>query len=254
VQALSSLEVRIWYRFTESIGERELSELSMLLSDDERARSRRFMFMRDRRDFTAAHALVRRTLSLYADRHPSAWKFDVTEGGKPALAGAQGDALTFNLSHTHGLVACAIARETELGVDVESINRINEGRQIAERFFSPLECRYLETCEQSGYMCRFIELWTLKESYLKGSGVGLAHPLGSFSFAFEANDTITFNAPPGVMPSDWQFVLAAPAPGYRLAVAVRRVSSHQQYRVVLQDADISSRQSPTILATSDPNR
>jgi 4'-phosphopantetheinyl transferase len=235
-QLLPLDEVRVWYRFTTAIADEEVDALSALLSDDERARARRFVFARDRRDYTAAHALLRRTLSLYADVRPTGWIFEAADGQKPVIA-APPTALTFNLSHTHGLVACAVARGTSIGVDVESIDRLSSGREIAERFFSPFECRGLDAREPSDYTPRFIELWTLKESYLKGIGKGLSHPLDNFSFDLDRPPGITFGAPPDVNTADWQFTLAAPAPSYRLAVAVKRTIVTARYRIVLRDAD-----------------
>jgi len=250
VQSLPPHEVRVWYRFTESIADSELETSSAILSDAERARAGRFVFDRDRRDFIVAHALVRRTLSQYDRRSPEAWRIDATGGQKPAIAGDNAGALTFNLSHTHGLVACAIARDTSVGVDVESIERVTGEHEIAQRFFSPIECRSLDACEPALYRRRFIELWTLKESYLKGIGTGLSHPLHTFSFIFDANGGVTFDAPPDVAAADWQFVLAAPSPRYRLALAVRHPSSHPAYRIVLQDADAVDGRALPIIASS----
>jgi 4'-phosphopantetheinyl transferase len=235
-------DVHVWYRFTEAIAEDEVERLSAtILSEDERARARRFVFARDRRDYTVAHALVRRTLSRYDDRPPQAWTFDEpTKGGKPAIAGEPASPLEFNLSHTHGLVACAVARGTAVGVDVESIARVVSDRDIANRFFSPVECADLDAGLADAYSERFIELWTLKESYLKGIGTGLSHPLNDFSFRYRDPRGLTFAAPPDVSTDEWQFALATLGSRYRLAVAVRRSTPGNRCRVVLHDAGGSS--------------
>ena len=249
-QPLPLDEVRVWYRFTAAITDAEVEVLSALLSDDERARARRFVFARDRRDFTAAHALLRKSLSLYdSEVAPDAWILQGADGHKPSIA-APRTALAFNLSHTHGLVACAVARDTAVGVDVESIERLSSGRDIAQRFFSPFECRGLDACEPSAYTRRFIELWTLKESYLKGIGTGLSHPLDNFSFDLDRSPAIAFVAPPDVNTADWQFMLAAPAPNYRLAVAVRRTAATARYRIVMHDADAAASCEATMLGES----
>lgn len=248
-QPLPLDEVHVWYRFTEAITEADVQTLSAALSEDERARARRFVFARDRRDFTAAHVLLRNTLSRYDDVPPGAWIFEAAGGHKPIIA-APRTTLAFNVSHTHGLVACAVARDTALGVDVESIDRLSSGREIAERFFSPFECRGLDRCEPSGYTTRFIELWTLKESYLKGIGTGLSHPLDNFSFDLDRPPAITFAAPPDVNTADWQFLLGAPASNYRLAAAVKRTAVTDRYRIVLHDATPMDSRNATILGES----
>jgi 4'-phosphopantetheinyl transferase len=66
---------------------------------------------------------------------------------------------------------------------------------------------------------RFIELWTLKESYLKAIGAGLSNPLNDFGFELKGSSALVFNAPPGAARADWQFALFAPSTAHRMASA-----------------------------------
>jgi 4'-phosphopantetheinyl transferase len=213
--------IDIWYQLTEALSEDALARLLSGLSSHERARHDRFVFARDRRDFAAAHALLRRALSRYADVSPAEWTFTEEPGGKPALVphpAAPG--LSFNLSHTHGLVACAIAGGQRIGVDVESVHRtIDEG--VAARFFSAVENAALRNCATPlARAQRFCELWTLKEAYIKAIGKGLSHGLDTIVFEIGEDGAIAFTAPDGVDAAAWRFGRFAPAEGYRLAVAV----------------------------------
>ncbi len=195
-----------------------------LLDDDERARRSRFLFARDRRDFTSAHALLRRTLSSRRDLPPTAWRFETARYGKPFLTATQAGSppLAFSLSHTKGLVACAVGEATELGVDVEAADRRHRDlRRMAERFFSTIETKHLLDLPGPERATRFMEVWVLKESYIKAIGVGLSQPLQSFAFEFVEPGALRFNAPAGHSGA-WQFALYAVAERYRLAVAVRR--------------------------------
>jgi 4'-phosphopantetheinyl transferase len=237
MQPLAANEVRVWYRLTESIRDDERRDLDDALSADERERCHGFVLAHDRRDFAAAHALVRRTLSLYGDLLPFEWRFDTNSHGKPVIVAGQSTTLAFNVSHTRGLVACAVAHGTQLGVDVESINRPAARRDIAARCFSAAENRRLDAYPPHDYARRFVELWTLKESYIKAIGTGLNHPLDTCSFALAGDCGIEFDAPGETAPAEWQFALAAPAPGYCLAVAVRCASARRRYRITLQNAD-----------------
>src|ERR1700688_1083797 len=166
--SLAPGDAHIWYRFTESLDEDALRAEMAQLSPDERVRCQRFVSRRDRRDFAAGHALLRRVLSMHDDVRADAWTFVADANGKPSLARESGaHPLAFNLSHTHGLVACAVTRDGEVGVDVECVERVTDGRDIAERYFSTAELAQLDACPENERAARFIELWTLKEAYLK---------------------------------------------------------------------------------------
>jgi 4'-phosphopantetheinyl transferase len=216
-------DVHIWYRTTESFDDDAVEAAVALLSDDERARFGRFVFARDRRDFAAAHALVRRALSAYAEVSPRAWTFEWTAGGKPFLTPSQAGSppLTFNLSHTRGLVACAVGREADLGIDVEQIDLSADRRDLARRFFAPVENALLDDTPAGLRAARLTELWTLKEAFLKATGAGLARPLDQFGFSYTGTRGIRFDAPPDTDPDRWTFALFGPSSSARLAVAIR---------------------------------
>lgn len=216
----------MWHRLTDGIGAAEHAAALRNLSRAERDRAAKFAFERDRLTFAAAHDLLRTVLSQYADVAPAAWEFAPTAHGKPILAGAHSARpLRFNLSHTTGLVACAVSRDADVGIDVEAIrpadDRMDLG-ELASRFFSRTEAASLDVCEDEERRQRFVELWTLKEAYVKATGEGLSHPLDTFSFAISEPAAIHFAAPPGADAKAWQFGLFLPAPGYRMAVAARR--------------------------------
>lgn len=193
-----------------------------LLSDAERERGRRFVFVADRRDYAAAHALVRRMLSSGEDVPPAAWTFGETPRGKPFLkAGLSDTRLEFNLSHTRGLVACAMARGADVGIDVESVDRASAAREISLRYFTPSEIGWLDAAPDDEHRARFIELWALKESYLKATGAGLTDALDSFSFSLDAPGVIRFQPPVHDAGGYWAFALFAPTASTRLALGLR---------------------------------
>jgi 4'-phosphopantetheinyl transferase len=168
------------------------------------------MFARDRRDFTAAHVLLRDVLSRYGGCAAQEWRFDEDANGKPCIAADQAGTspVCFNLSHTRGLVACAVAEAADVGIDVEPVGNGIDGRAVAVRFFAPSEIRSLEASPREDYAARFVELWTLKESYVKALGAGLAHPLRSFAFSFEQVTGLEFSSVSGTTPAGWLFALA----------------------------------------------
>jgi phosphopantethiene--protein transferase domain len=102
--------------------------------------------------------------------------FAVGANGKPAFP--KGGNLHFNISHSGQWAVCALAN-VPVGVDVERLRKVNPG--LAERFFSPDEVATLKALPPEMQTTKFIQLWTLKESFLKAIGRGLTRTLNSFS-------------------------------------------------------------------------
>lgn len=222
---LGADEVHVQYRTLDAehegrpgIGRDEYDDAWALLSPEERACACRFVFAADRERYVVSHALVRQILSQYSPLPPEAWQFVTNAYGKPMIApGCQATGLRFNLSHTNGLMACAVARRP-VGVDVEAIDRRVQGLDIAARFFSPMELEWLRAHSPDDQPARFIELWTLKEAYVKGIGKGLSCPLSSFGFGFGRDGSIRFH-PPMDETATWHFTQHSPTSRHRLAVA-----------------------------------
>jgi 4'-phosphopantetheinyl transferase len=205
-----------------------------LLSKDEEARMARLVFERDRRRFLLTRALVRTTLSRYADVAPAQWTFVANVHGRPEILNRPPGVpdLRFNLSHTDGLIACAVTIGREVGVDVEHIGR-RLIHDIAGRFFAPREVNDLHTLPADQQRRIFFDYWTLKEAYIKARGFGLALPLGDFAFILSppSPPVITFEPALEDDPSTWQFFQDWPTPQHRLGVAVRREGADLPVRV-----------------------
>lgn len=202
-------QIDLWFAPQGVVADRRLlEEYGTLITTDESARHRRFVFDKDREQFLLARGLVRCVLSRYADVPPAEWRFGQNEFGKPTIDGpAVQPGLAFNLSHTHGLVVCAVAKARSVGVDVESIDRGVEHLTIAERFFAVPECRYLSGIDAGERGRAFFRIWTLKEAYIKAHGMGLSIPLGSFSVVptDEQPPSLELLDEPARDPSEWQF-------------------------------------------------
>jgi len=218
-------DVHVWFRVTDALDQAAIAAAASVLSDEEREQYRRFHFPLDARDYAAAHALLRHTLSLGGDRTAAEWRFEKTHAGKPLLIGDSADRASFSLSHTRGMVACAVTSGAEVGIDVECIDRDVDGDEIAARFFAPVEAAQLMDVRGDARRDRFFDLWTLKEALVKALGRGMAVSLRSLVFTVSADGDIRLDAP-DVDPDAWRFALFAPSPGHRLAVAVARAPSN----------------------------
>jgi 4'-phosphopantetheinyl transferase len=205
-----------------------------LLSPDEHDRMARLVFERDRRRFLLTRALVRTMLSRYAGVRPTDWSFIANVHGRPEILDRPRGVpdLRFNVSHTEGLIACAVTIGREVGVDVEHIGR-RLTYDVAARFFAPREVSDLRDLSEDEQHRVFFDYWTLKEAYIKARGFGLALPLADFAF------TLSPPAPPRIAfePSlqddaaTWQFHQEWPTPLHRLGLAVRREGADLPVRI-----------------------
>ena len=230
-------DIHIWFRSTEGLDAAAIAGVVAVLSHEERAQYGRFHFARDARDYAAAHALLRTTLSRDADRAPSEWRFEKTPAGKPFLTDANGIRASFSLSHCHGMVACAVTKEAAVGVDVECIDRDVDAANIAARFFAPAEAAHLMQLDADTRRDRFFDLWTLKEAMVKALGSSMAMSLASLAFAVGSGGGVSLEAPTDIDTKSWQFGLFAPGPKHRLAVAARRSASGPAQLVLRSLAD-----------------
>ncbi|HVU51595.1 MAG TPA: 4'-phosphopantetheinyl transferase superfamily protein [Polyangia bacterium] len=228
---MGAAEVHLWLLAApEEADEGRAARALALLDADERARMSRFHAPEDARRYLFAHALARTALTRYAPEvPPERWRFRAGAHGRPEIADAKGAAATalrFNLSHTAGLVACAVARGRDVGVDVEHLfpPRWSDEAclEIAAAHFAPAEVAALAAEPAERRRARFFEIWTLKEAYTKARGLGLALPLAGFAFDARGPD-LRLRCAPSVdaEPEGWRFERLRPTPRHALALAAR---------------------------------
>lgn len=194
-----------------------------ILGEDERQRYARFVFEKDRNLYLVAHAQVRTLLSRYHAADPRDWRFSLNAYGRPAVSHpAESRWLHFNLSHTKGLIASAFARQPEVGVDVEHIDRRTDTLELAHAVFAPAEVESLKCLGEEERRRRFFKIWTLKESYIKARGMGLSLALDGFWFEPDAGGILVeFAERLGDTAAAWQFQLFQPTENHQMAVAVK---------------------------------
>ncbi len=177
-----------------------------------------------------SRALCRTMLSHHTNVDPTAWRFATNEHGKPSIsAPAEFASLHFNLTHTDGLIACAISRAGPVGVDAEQTSRAVDIDRVAAHFFSPAERASLSQLPPNERNQRFFEYWVAKEAYLKASGVGLSLPPDTF--------TIELNSEHQPLPiDDFQLALHRPGPRHIAAVAVHRAPDDPPVEILWREA------------------
>lgn len=134
----------------------------------------------DKRLSLGAGLLLKKALS---DIGISEYEIDYIKNGKPCIRGKEN--IFFNLSHSGERVMCAVS-SYEVGCDVEKIKPAN--LKIAERFFFENEYKAIaELSTEKEQQNMFFRLWTLKESFMKATGLGMKLPLDSFSIDISKN-------------------------------------------------------------------
>ena len=195
--------ISVWTVVIDAVPSALWPRLVGLLNTAERERAERFMFERDRRAYQVGQALKRLMLSAHAGAvvEPQNWAFEFGRHGKPRVARGAGP--QFNLSHCDGLVACAVSQHTELGLDVENLDR-QAPFEVLPICFAASEKRWLRSLPAGAGQAAFFRLWTLKEAYIKATGMGLAQPLDALVFGLEPL-AVTFLDPALGDPSAWRF-------------------------------------------------
>jgi 4'-phosphopantetheinyl transferase len=219
----------IAYFSTVDVLDRDQSAVSRALAwltAAERDRYDRFRADGDRRMFLLGRVMARALVGAALGIAPDAWQWRDSSRGRPEIAAPE-TPLQFNLSHSAGLVACALASGRAVGVDVEHLRRRPVDRSLVRRYCSPAEAADIEASADV-WLERFLHYWTLKEAYLKARGIGVSVPLADIEFRpathMAAGETIgiAFLGTMSGADDRWAFMLTQPTDEHILAVAVER--------------------------------
>jgi 4'-phosphopantetheinyl transferase len=196
------------------------------LTREDRTRAARFRADADRRMFILGRVMARALVGAALGVAPGAWTWRDAPRGRPEIA-APATPLQFNLSHSAGLVACALATGRAVGIDVEHLGRRPVDRQLVRRYCSAAEADDIDACGDA-WQQRFLRYWTLKEAYLKARGLGVSVPLAEIEFGEVAGGThaaprasirIAFHGSLAGTDDRWTFALRQPTGDHILAVA-----------------------------------
>lgn len=216
-----AVTVSVWIHDTGALSSEAIQLACQTLSIAEIERANRFRLSELRRDFIAAHDLLRKALTAHDSRcAPQNWMFAPGVYGKPYLDINDGQSGSeFSLTHTSGVVACAVST-VPVGVDVELLTPDWDHREVVQRHFTAAEAKALSLLSPKLASARFTEIWTLKESFLKAVGCGLSGALDSVSFDVDDSGRVQYSLPHGYASKEWKFQLLSPSPNSRLAVAL----------------------------------
>ena len=212
-----------------------LQQYQHLLTPTEQQAQQRFYFEKDRHRYLVTRVLLRTVLSQYAPIAPQDWGFHANAYGKPSITNDHPLAhhISFNVSHTDGLVLVGVTKSSALGVDVENLGR-RAPLDAAAHYFSATEAAALAQLPAHLQADRFFQYWTLKESYVKARGMGLSIPLDQFSFDLSTQGQVSLSIDSRLhdSPTRWNLWQLRPTPEHLVAVcAERSLSDNQQIRL-----------------------
>lgn len=222
VPPLSVGEVHLWTARLD-LAEAEVAAFRTLIDEEEKARADHFHFDVHRRRFTIGRGFQRVVLGAYLDKDPASIRYRHGPKGKPALADfVQRGALFFNLSNSHDLALLALAREQEIGVDLEHVRDVADLESLAVRNFSSGEYTKLLALPRHLHQEAFFRCWTRKEAYLKAVGDGLSAPLDRFEVSLGPDESARMLTLEGSIDraSAWTLFDLQPAQGYFGAIAI----------------------------------
>ena len=232
MSSLTSAEIHLRVIFCSEISDPALlARYRQLLSPDELERQQRYRQPEDRHRHLLTRALLRTALSEYSSVPAAQWSFARDTFGRPRIADQHPDAaqISFNVSHTREVILLGITQRAALGVDIEALHERAAGLQLAERYFSAREAASVRAVPESLQQSRFLEYWTLKESYIKALGRGLTIPLNKFSFdRRDRGIALTAEAEVDRDPGRWRFWLLRPRADHLAAVCVESDNSARQ--------------------------
>ncbi len=198
------MDVHVWHTSV-NLAHNLLPELELTLNSTERVRAAAFHHTRDRESFVLARGMLRWLLGMYVDLPPAEVEIRYGEFGKPY---SSPENIEFNLSHSGGQILIAFARGLSIGVDIELVQPGVDLAEIVTRFFSAEEVAEWSRLPTEFQTDAFYRLWTRKEAFVKGLGLGFSLPLDSFAvtFAPDSECLVTRSPPSFLACSQWSLL------------------------------------------------
>ena len=174
--------------------------------------------------FLWAQRLCYGTLQLHREREELP-ETVYGENGKPYFKDSD---IHFNISHSGDYVVCALSPfETGCDIEKKSENGLKVAGRFAKREYDDIMSK--KTDEEKTEL--FYRYWTLKEGYMKATGLGMRLALDSFEIVREEKISVIRDG----IPEDCSFTEFDDIDGYACSVCVMRAEAG---KAVLRTVDI----------------
>ena len=217
VPPLGAGEVHVW---CEDLSAASPWPPADVLSSEERAQATRMLAPGRRDAFVRGRSALRLLVGMYLDIPAARVAVRLLEKGKPVIdQSGEAPPLSVSVAHSGSVLAVAVTRAGDVGVDVENEARTVDRIAIARRFFTEAESASVESLGESA----FFALWAHKEAMLKAAGDGLTVPLSEVEFRIDGRAAPKLRrVPPSYgTDGDWTTRPLATAPSMAGAIAVR---------------------------------
>ena len=167
----------------------DLESMSRILTPEELQNAGKLRHENQRNTWISCHITLRLLLGEFLNLDPRNIVFTKNRFGRPYI---QDSNLFFNISHTNSAFLLGFNTGFKIGVDIENLLGHEDLPALIDYAFSEAEADY---CLNGGDTpTRFLELWTLKEAFLKYSGIGLTDYLKQINICgSESNELISNN-------------------------------------------------------------
>lgn len=210
-------------------------ELLNILTPKRKAKALRFRHSGDQWRGIMTGILEEFTLQQFFGIPWKEQRIEVGANGKPYVA--ERPELHYNLSHSGDWVVCA-ASHIPVGIDVEQADKYSE--RVVKRFFHEHEIQDIMKQAAAIRPDIFAEYWTMKESFMKLSGMGFELQLKQFATNRQTGEARLIEPVPaeireaGVIEAGICRFLPLEA-GYRLAVCTREPQEIQHQIVTVEE-------------------
>lgn len=180
--------------------------LASALPEEVVTSSNDFRSSRRKLEFLAGRFLLKNGLArMNVERELG--ELELTDIGRPFFHGGP----FFSISHTPGMAACALSRDVEVGLDVESHRPLKV--ENFRPWFSSEELDEIQSGENPEW--ETLRRWTVKEALFKAAGSEEALLFGSAA---------CFECPLHLAGGEWQLILPDVGEGLAAAMVVGTVS------------------------------
>ncbi|MFH8570254.1 4'-phosphopantetheinyl transferase family protein [Streptomyces sp. NPDC017993] len=239
-------ELHLWALRRPWTGEEPPPMATGELDANERERAASFVRPQDRLLYVSAHIALRRVLARYLGIEPARIVFG--RAPCPGCAGPHGRPVLlnaprpphFSLSHSQGLALIAVAG-VPVGVDAQRVPSL-ETTDLCLPGMHPREQKEIAELPLEERPSGFAELWTRKESYLKGLGSGLGRELTA---DYLGCDILA-------RPAGWTVANVPGGPGHAAAVALLTGADHRATARTLPTRCLYADDATDLIATAGP--